>query len=128
MTIAMKARAALLVGLAAAAGCGKTLPTARETLTESLDQTGVTPRTRQVESGALLQFVNTDVRPHEIYSSDCRELASTPLAAGQAVYVRLAPGPKLCHFQDLLAPMASEYWGTVSVSEPEPPLAEITGG
>jgi hypothetical protein len=121
-------RLAMFIGLATAAACAGTLSKPQQSLTERFDQTGVTPRERAVEPGTLLQFVNDDVRPHEIYSNDCRELASTPLAPGQAFVAELELGPKLCHFQDLLAPTASEYWGTVRVAEPPPALESSSGG
>jgi len=107
-------RLVVLIGLAACAG---TLPRPQPSLVR-VDPSGVSPRQRAVESGALLQFVNHDVRPHEIYSNDCRELASVPLDPGQAFVAQLEAGPKLCHFQDLLAPSSPQYWGTVQVAEP----------
>ena len=119
-------RLAMFIGLATAAACAGTLSKPQQSLTERFDQTGVTPRERAVEPGTLLQFVNDDVRPHEIYSNDCRELASTPLAPGQAFVAELELGPKLCHFQDLLAPTASEYWGTVRVAAPPPALDSVS--
>jgi len=125
-------RFVLLLSVAAAASCAGSLSTARQSMsaespTERLGRTGVSPAQRSVESGSALRFVNDDVRSHEIYSSDCRELASTPLAPGAAFVAQLEPGPKLCHFQDLLAPSASEFWGTVEVAEPPPPQ-ESNGG
>src|SRR5262245_15007807 len=108
----------LLVCLGLAA-CAATLPRPQPSLVR-VDPYGVSPRQRALPSGALLRLVNDDVRPHEIYSNDCRELASTPLAPGQAYVVQLAPGPKVCHFQDLLAPSTPEFWGTVEVAEPPP--------
>jgi hypothetical protein len=111
-------RLAVLFGLAAAAGCVGTMPAPQHAQIHRLGARGVSPPDRAADSGTLLQFVNDDVRPHEIYSNDCHELASAPLAPGQAFVAQLAPGPKVCHFQDLLAPSASEYWGTVRVTEP----------
>jgi len=117
----------LLLSVAAASACAGPLSTARQSAaspTERLDPGGVSPAQRSVESGAALRFVNDDVRPHEIYSSDCRELASTPLAPGETFVAQVATGPKLCHFQDLLAPGAAEYTGTVRVAEPSPPVLD----
>jgi len=117
------ARLAALFGLATAAGCGGAMGASQRPQIHRLDGRGVSPPDRAAEAGTMLQFVNDDVRPHEIYSNDCRELASAPLAPGQAFVAQLAPGPKVCHFQDLLAPSASEYWGTVHVTQPasDPP-------
>jgi hypothetical protein len=114
-------RLAMLIGLAGITACGGTTAMPKPPPAARLDSSGVTPRDQTVESGALLQFENDDVRPHEIYSHDCPELATGPLAPGEAVMTYLELGPKLCHFQDLLAPTASEFWGTVRVSEPPPP-------
>jgi hypothetical protein len=119
-------RLSMFIVLATAAACAGTLPTPKLSLTERFDSSGISPRERAVKSGTLLQFVNDDVRPHEIYSNDCPELGSTPLAPGQA-FVAEVDGPKLCHFQDLLAPTAPEFWGTVQVSEP-PAHAEFDSG
>jgi hypothetical protein len=116
-------RLATFVGVAALVGCAGTMSTKSQPkpLIERIDPTGVSPRIGAVESGTLIRFVNDDVRPHEIYSSDCRELASQPLAPGQAFVAELDVGPRLCHFQDLLAPTSAEYWGTVQVAEPPAP-------
>ena len=70
-----------------------------------------------VESGGALTFVNADARPHQIYSPDCGELSSTQLQPGQSYTTRLGAGPKVCHFQDLFAPLASDYFGVVEVSQ-----------
>ena len=66
---------------------------------------------------ARLTFVNADARPHQIYSPDCGELSSTPLQPGESYTARLGAGPKVCHFQDLFAPLASDYFGVVEVSQ-----------
>ena len=126
MKMQTTSRLVMIIGLATAAACGGTLSMSQQALTERLDNSGVNPRERAVESETLLQFVNDDVRPHEIYSNDCRELGSTLLAPGQAFVAQLDLGPKVCHFQDLLAPTASEYWGTVRVTEPSVPPESIS--
>src|SRR5215471_17830997 len=90
----------------------------RSSPTLRLHEGGVTPRSPTIEAGDRLRVVNDDVRAHEIYSSDCRELATTLLRPGQMYLAQLDAGPKICHFQDLLSPTAEEYWGTVSVGAP----------
>jgi hypothetical protein len=118
-----------ILAIAAAAGCGGALAGVPQLPpTAHLNDRGVMPRAQAVESGTVLRFVNDDVRQHEIFSNDCRELDSTPLAPGEAFVALLDLGPKVCHFQDLLAPGASEYWGTVRVAEPPIPSDTISGG
>jgi hypothetical protein len=124
----MKRYLVLVVGLAAAAACDGAQPVSQEPVTARLDDSGVNPQKLAVEGGALVQFMNDDVRAHEIYSNDCRELGSTLLAPGATFVTQLDAGPKVCHFQDLLAPSASEYWGTVEVTEPPVVPDPATGG
>jgi len=114
----------LLVG---AVGCAGTMVKPAERATSRLAGSGVMPREVAIQPGTYLQFVNDDVRPHEIYSNDCLELGSTALAPGQSFVATVEVGPKLCHFQDLLAPTASEYWGTVKVAAP-PPSVDLQPG
>jgi hypothetical protein len=118
----------LLAACLAAAGCAGTMAKPPETATSRFDRSGISPRELAVKPYSYLQFVNDDVRPHEIYSNDCLELGTTALAPGQSFVTLIAPGPKLCHFQDLLAPTASEYWGTVKVAEPPAAFDPGTGG
>jgi hypothetical protein len=87
---------------------------------ERLDEHGVSASSLTVETGTVLQFVNADTHPHQIYSNDCNELASTVLQPGQSYgTVLLGIGSKLCHFQDLLAPLSSSYSGTIHVHDAE---------
>ncbi len=85
---------------------------------ELLDANGLSAPALSIESGGALTFVNGDAKPHQIYSPDCPELASTALRPGQVYTVTLSAGPKVCHFQDLLAPLALTYSGTVDVQRP----------
>jgi hypothetical protein len=82
---------------------------------EVLDVNGVSAPALAIESFGALTFVNGDAKPHQIYSPDCPELATTVLRPGQVYTVTLSVGPKVCHFQDLLSPLASTYFGTVDV-------------
>jgi hypothetical protein len=93
-------------------------------LVEELDANGLSAPALSLESTDVLQFVNHDERPHQIYSNDCGDLSTTPLEPGQTISVDLAPGNRLCHFQDLLAPLDTRYWGTATVTEPPPPPPE----
>jgi hypothetical protein len=89
-----------------------------------LDASGVQPLAYSVDSGAALTFVNGDSKAHQIYSPECPELDSTLLRPGESFTSSLGTGPKLCHFQDLLAPAASSYAGTVEVRiAPRDPLS-----
>ena len=91
---------------------------------EVLDVNGVSAASLSIESGGALTFVNGDAKPHQIYSPDCPELASTALRPGEVYTLAVAPGPKVCHFQDLLAPLASAWSGTVEVQKPTHILAD----
>ena len=71
----------------------------------------------EVEAGNVLAFVNADARPHQIYSNDCAELSSTVLNPGETYAVAIGVGPKVCHFQDLLAPLSTGYFGTLRVRD-----------
>lgn len=126
----MQTRLLLLSTLAClgAFGCAGTMAKAPETATSRLDRSGVMPREVALKPGSYLQFVNDDVRPHEIYSNDCLELGSTALAPGQSFVASVDAGPKLCHFQDLLAPTESQFWGTVKVDAPAPVDDEFGSG
>ena len=96
----------------------------RQAPIEVLDVNGVSAPAISIESGGVLTFLNGDARPHQIYSPDCPELASTALRPGQVYTVTLSAGPKVCHFEDLLAPLASSYSGTVDVQKPAHNLAD----
>jgi hypothetical protein len=119
-----------MVVLACVAGCacaavGKE---SRQTPIELLDANGVNTPALSIESGGAVMFVNGDARPHQIYSPDCPELASTALRPGQVYTAMLSAGPKVCHFQDLLAPLAANYSGTVDVQKPVHNLADDFSG
>jgi hypothetical protein len=117
----MDAMKLLVAGLTALCGCAGMSREARPESVERLDGRGVSEAFLDVEAGAALQFVNDDVRPHQLYSNDCGELSSAILTPGATHAARIGTGPKLCHFQDLLAPLASGYAGTVQVhGEPTP--------
>jgi len=84
---------------------------------ELLDANGLSAPALSIESGGALTFVNGDAKPHQIYSPDCPELASTALGPGQVYTATLSTGPKVCHFQDLFAPLAPAYYGTIDVQK-----------
>ena len=87
---------------------------------ERLDERGVSAPSLTLEVGSVLQFVNADSHPHQIYSNDCNELSSTVLQPGETYNAMLLGiGGKLCHFQDLLAPLSSSYSGTIKVHDAE---------
>jgi len=98
-------------------GCAGFGRAARPEPVERLDERGVSARVLAVETGSVLQFVNADARPHQIYSNDCVELSSTVLNPGDVYAVAIGIGPKVCHFQDLLAPLAVGYQGTLQVHD-----------
>ena len=113
--IAISIRVVVLSGvllLAACAGISR-----HPESSERLDERGVSAAALTAEARSRLNFVNADARPHEIYSNDCPELSSTLLKPGATYTTELGAGPKVCHFQDLLAPSASSYYGTIEVQE-----------
>lgn len=108
---------AVVANLMALCGCAGLVREARQDPVERLDEHGVSVPVLTVESGTVLQFVNADARPHQIYSNDCSELSSTVLNPGNIYAVGVGIGPKVCHFQDLLAPLSSSYSGTLQVHD-----------
>ncbi|HYR20710.1 MAG TPA: hypothetical protein VEQ15_14540 [Myxococcales bacterium] len=113
-----------VLGCVAASACASVGRESRQAPIELLDANGVSAPALSIESGGALTFVNGDARPHQIYSPDCPELASTALRPGQVYTVTFSAGPKVCHFQDLLAPLAPTYSGTVDVQKPRHNLAD----
>ena len=108
---------AAVVGFLVLCGCAALGLEARPEPVERLDEHGVSARLLEVETGSVLQFVNVDARPHQIYSNDCAELSSTVLNPGDTYAVAIGVGPKVCHFQDLLAPLSVGYHGTLQVHD-----------
>ncbi len=104
-----------LVAMVALCGCAGVAREARQPSVERLDGHGVSAPRLIVEAGSVLSFVNADARPHQIYSNDCTELSSTVLNPGDTYSTPLGAGPKVCHFEDLLAPLAAGYSGTLQV-------------
>ena len=103
--------------LSALCGCAALGLGARPEPVERLDGHGVSARVLEVETGNILRFVNVDARPHQIYSNDCAELSSTILNPGDTYATGIGIGPKVCHFQDLLAPLSDGYRGTLQVHD-----------
>ena len=108
-----------VVAMVALCGCAGVARGAREPRVERLDGHGVSAPMLMVEAGSVLSFVNADARPHQIYSNDCVELSSTVLNPGDTYGTTLGAGPKVCHFEDLLAPLARSYSGTLQVESKE---------
>ena len=106
-----------VLGCASVCACAALARESRQDPIELLDANGVSSPALSIESGGALTFVNGDAKAHQIYSPDCPELASTALRPGQVYTVMLSPGPKVCHFQDLLAPRAIGYSGTLEVHD-----------
>ena len=104
-----------VVAMVALCGCAGVGRGARESRVERLDGHGVSAPMLMVEAGSVLRFVNADASPHQIYSNDCIELSSTVLNPGDSYSTPLGAGPKVCHFEDLLAPLAPGYSGAVQV-------------
>lgn len=123
----MSMKIVAVVCLSMLCGCAGLARESREATVERLDEHGVSAPVLPVEAGSVLRFVNADARPHQIYSNDCGELSSTLLNPGDTYSAQLGTGPKLCHFQDLLAPLAAGYSGTLQVHDaPEDPSLATT--
>jgi hypothetical protein len=109
--------AAAVAGLSALYGCAS-VGFRSEAPVERLDESGLSAPALTVETGDVIEFHNGDRRPHQIYSSDCSELSSPLLRPTETFSaVLLGSGPKLCHFQDLLAPSSASYSGTIHVHD-----------
>ncbi len=104
-----------MVSLSALCGCAGLTHEAKQAPVERLDGYGISAPVLMVEAGSALRFVNADARPHQIYSNDCSELSSIVLNPGDTSSAHLGTGPKVCHFEDLLAPLAASYSGTLQV-------------
>jgi hypothetical protein len=115
----MRRKWIVAVGLSALCGCAGLGRAARQEPVERLDEHGVSAPVLMVEAGSVIQFVNADLQPHQIYSNDCGELSSTLLNPGDTYAVGIGMGARLCHFQDLLAPASAGYSGTVQVHDGE---------
>ena len=110
-----------VAGLSALCACAGLSRDARQEPLERFDEHGVGTAVLKVEAGHVLQFVNADARPHQIYSNDCGELSSAVLNPGATYVVEIGTGPKLCHFQDLLAPLSTGYSGVIQVHDEQQP-------
>ena len=113
-----------LLGCVGLCACAASATESRRNPLELIDAKGISAAALSIESGGALTFVNGDAKPHQIYSPDCPELASTALRPGQLYTVTVSTGPKLCHFQDLLAPLAPAWSGTVEVQKPHHIIAD----
>lgn len=105
--------------ISAVSGCAGLVRESRPAPVERLEEGGVSAKELVVEGGSVLRFVNADARPHQIYSNDCSELSSSILNPGDFFNAQIGRGPKACHFQDLLAPLATGYSGTLQVTDAE---------
>ncbi len=107
-------RAAILICIVTSS-CAGVSTQVREPPVVTLDASGLRPAELIVDSGDTLSFLNADRSVHQIYSPECPELASLLLHPGESYRVVLGDGPKVCHFEDLVAPSNAAYAGTVQV-------------
>jgi len=98
-----------------ASSCAGVSTRGREPSVAILDASGLRSPELSVDSGGVVSFVNADHRAHQIYSPKCPELASPLLHPGESYRAVLGEGPKVCHFEDLVAPSNEAYAGTVHV-------------
>jgi hypothetical protein len=113
------ARMAVLF-FATAASCAGLRSEVRDAPIAVLDASGIGAPAMTVDSGGTVTFLNGDTRPHQIYSPECPELDSILLQPGESHRASVGTGPKVCHFQDLLAPSVAAYAGTVEVRRARP--------
>lgn len=104
----------MLILVAALAGCAGAT---REARTVHFQATGLSAPMLALGTGERLTFVNEDARPHQVYSPDCAALSSTPLRPGEEFTAVVPAGRQVCHFQDLLDPLAPAYSGAVKVDQ-----------
>jgi hypothetical protein len=83
-----------VAGLSALCACAGLSRDARQEPLERFDEHGVGTAVLKVEAGHVLQFVNADARPRQIYSNDCGELSSAVLTPGATYAVEIGTGPK----------------------------------
>jgi hypothetical protein len=119
MQMKVPSRFAVLV-FAIAASCAALRSEMHESPLAVLDAAGIAPPAMTVDSWGTVTFLNGDSRLHQIYSPECPELDSTLLQPGESFRAALGAGPKVCHFQDLLAPSVAAYAGTVEVRRGRP--------
>jgi len=108
---------AAIVVCFATSSCAGVSTQVREPPVVTLDASGLRSPELIVDSGGAVSFVNADRSVHQIYSPECPELASRLLHPGESYRVALGDGPKVCHFEDLVAPSDEAYAGTVQVRE-----------
>src|SRR5712671_22206 len=109
-------------------GCAGLVRETREPVVERLDERGVSSPMLLVGAGSVLRFVNADARPHQIYSNDCGEVSSTLLNPGDVYSTQVGAGPKVCHLQDLLAPLDVRYSALLQVHAQAPLQLDLADG
>ena len=109
---------ALVAGALAFSACATT-STRAPSPTAQLQPNGLSAAAVAIDGDKPIEILNSDSRAHQIYSHDCPELASEVLEPGQRFIANLGDGPKTCHFQDLLYPLAAQFHGTVEVRPTE---------
>jgi len=82
---------------------------------ERLDERGVSAPSLTLEVGSVLQFVNADSHPHQIYSNDCNELSSTVLQPGET-------------YNAMLLASAASYATSRTCSRRSPPATQARSG
>ena len=102
----------------ALAACATTAAQPDKPVTEQIQTSGLSQPALEVASDKTVNFVNSDQRPHQIYSNDCNELSSMVILPGQQYSTLVGEGPKTCHYEDLLDPTSPLYMGTFSVKRP----------
>jgi len=111
---------ALFSCAAALAACATTAAQPDKSVTEQIQVSGLSQPSLAVDSRQPVNFVNSDKRPHQIYSNDCGELSSTVIPPGQEYATLVGDGPKTCHYEDLLDPTSPSYMGEFQVKERAP--------
>ena len=68
--------------------CGCAAIGRERSVVERFEERRISAPALTVESGSVLRFVNSDTRPHQVYSNDCSELSSTLLQPGETYQCR----------------------------------------
>ena len=108
-------RNAVVAGLTALCGCAGLVRRAGKGQSTARRAESVHPSSGS-ESVPCFSSQRRRATPPDLLN-DCSELSSTVLKPGDIYAVGIGIGPKVCHFQDLLAPLSTGYYGTLQVHD-----------
>lgn len=112
-------RSAIVLGVVMLAACGggDSTPSGAPA-SVNLTASGAAPSTFTLPSGGQVHYFNKDTAAHQIASTDCSDIGSPSLAAGQDFLTQALLGPRSCTFRDSVNPSNSAFQGTVTINAP----------